>query len=99
MSTYDGRKPEPPYPADLDQVIADIAAELGCKADNEEILTTIARLLAHVECQAELINTLIERLSDAGLVDDMDRVEFNKWSQAHQQIIAFKCLYGGRRSG
>ena len=40
-----------------------------------------------MDYQANIIGGLIERLSDAGLVDDMDRVEFNKWSQEYQQIV------------
>lgn len=37
--------------------------------------------------QADIIDRLIERLREAELVDDMDIIEFNKWSQSFQQIV------------
>ena len=62
------------------------AAAQQAHAENEKLRDEVTRLRAHSEDQATLISNLIERLSEAGLVDDMDRVEFNKWSHEHQQL-------------
>ena len=67
MSTYDGRKPEPPYPADLDQVIADIAAELRCEPDNEVILARIAHWRQFIE---NLDGKTICIRQEDGFIDD-----------------------------
>lgn len=63
----------------------------GWPTGGTRLIAAAPELLAHTEQQATMIDGLIERLSEAGLLDDMDRTQFNGWSQEHRILMDKAC--------
>lgn len=55
---------------------------------NARLIAAAPEMRELIDVQAHIIDALIERLREVNLIDDMDSVEFNQWSQAYQMLVA-----------
>lgn len=62
------------------------------------VVAELDAVIDFVDEQGGLIGALIERLSEAKLLDEMDQVQFNQWSQSWQKVQESRdrrlCTYG-----